>query len=109
MGSLEMRDGIIVEKGVTITTDFIDENADLIKKYLNFWMLYPDCFLDFIKPSDSSVSLFFYQRIALRASIRYRYHSLTATRATSKSFIAVLSMILRSIFLPNSIRIIPTF
>lgn len=55
-----------------------------------------------IAPKDSPIHLFFYQRIALRASIRYRYHSLTATRATSKSFIAILAMYLRCIFLPNS-------
>ena len=94
------REGL--EKGVELTTTFLDDNADLIKKYLNFWMLYPDIYLDNIKKSDSPINLFFYQRIALRASIRYRYHSFTATRATSKSFIALLSLILRAIFLPGS-------
>lgn len=59
-------------------------------------------FLDAIAPTDSPIKLFFYQRIALRACIRYRYHSFTATRATSKSFIAMLSLILRAIFLPGS-------
>lgn len=95
-----IRDGL--EKGVELTTTFLDDNADLIKKYLNFWMLYPDIYLDNIKKSDSPINLFFYQRIALRASMRYRYHSFTATRATSKSFIALLSLILRAIFLPGS-------
>ena len=97
-----MRDGIALDKGTVLTTDFLDDNANTIKAYLNFWLLYPDCFLDAIKPVKSPISLYFYQRIALRASIRYRYHSLTATRATSKSFIALLSMILRAIFLPGS-------
>ena len=97
-----LRDGIPVEKGIEVTTTFLDKNEKLIEKYLNFWMLYPDCFLDAIAPTDSPIKLFFYQRIALRACIRYRYHSFTATRATSKSFIAMLSLILRAIFLPGS-------
>ena len=59
-------------------------------------------FLDIIKPQNSPIHLFFYQRICLRASMRYRYHSFTATRATSKSFLALLSLILRAIFLPGS-------
>ena len=43
-----------------------------------------------------------FQRIALRASMRYRYHSWTATRATSKSFTAYLSSIVRAVLLPRS-------
>ena len=43
-----------------------------------------------------------FQRIALRASMRYRYHFWTATRATSKSFSAYLSAIVRAALLPNS-------
>ena len=99
---LALRDGLPVEKGIELTTDFLDANEELIEKYLNFWMLYPDLYLDAIKPQNSPIHLFFYQRICLRASIRYRYHSFTATRATSKSFLALLSLILRAIFLPGS-------
>lgn len=38
-----LRDGIPVEKGIEVTTTFLDKNEKLIEKYLNFWMLYPDC------------------------------------------------------------------
>ena len=58
------------------------------------------------KIDDKYFQLYFYQRIALRASMRYRYHYLTATRATSKSFIAFLSAVLRSVFLPGAETII---
>ena len=34
--------------------------------------------------------------------MRYRYHYLTATRATSKSFTAYLSSVVRAVLLPNS-------
>ena len=38
----------------------------------------------------------------MRASMRYRYHFWTATRATSKSFTAYLSALVRAVLLPNS-------
>lgn len=99
-----LKDGIVLEKGVVLTKSFLDNNQELFTSYLNYWLLYPDLFLDIIQPEDDAKNfhLFFYQRIALRASIRYRYHYLTATRATSKSFIAYLSSVLRAVFLPNS-------
>lgn len=104
MSDLSYRDGIPIEKGVVLTKSFLDSNQELFTNYLNYWMLYPDAFLDTIAPKEDAKNfhLFFYQRIALRACIRYRYHFWTATRATSKSFIAYLSSVLRAIFLPRS-------
>jgi hypothetical protein len=43
-----MRDGIPVEKGITLTREFLDSNQELFTKYLNLWILYPDLFLDVI-------------------------------------------------------------
>ena len=43
-----------------------------------------------------------FQRISLRASMRYRYHFWTATRATSKSFTAYLCALVRAVLLPRS-------
>jgi hypothetical protein len=43
-----MRDGIPIEKGVSLTREFLDINQDLFTKYLNLWILYPDLFLDVI-------------------------------------------------------------
>lgn len=98
-----MRDGIPIEKGVALTKDFLDDNQELFTKYLEYWLLYPDAYLDSIQKSDDPYfHLYPYQRIALRASIRYRYHSLTATRATSKSFTIFLAAVLRCTFLPGT-------
>lgn len=98
------KEGIPVEKGVVLTRNFLDSNQNLFTNYLNYWLLYPDLLLDVIQPEDDAKNfhLFFYQRIALRASMRYRYHFLTATRATAKSFTAYLSAVLRATLLPNS-------
>ena len=103
-GEVVTRDGIPIEKGVTLTREFLDANQELFTKYLNLWIMYPDLFLDAIQSSEDAkhFHLLPYQRVALRASMRYRYHFWTATRATSKSFTAYLCSIVRAILLPKS-------
>ena len=99
-----MREGIPIEKGITLTREFLDANHELFTKYLNLWILYPDLFLDMIQDSEDAKNfhLLPYQRVALRASMRYRYHFWTATRATSKSFTAYLCALVRAVLLPGS-------
>lgn len=101
---LGYRDGIPIEKGIVLTRDFLDANKELFTSYLNYWILYPDLFLDEIQDSEDAKNfhLLPFQRIALRASMRYRYHFWTATRATSKSFTAYLAAIVRAVLLPRS-------
>lgn len=99
-----LRDGIPIEKGVVLTKEFLDTNQQLFTSYLNHWILYPDLWLDSIQNAEDAKNfhLMPFQRIALRASMRYRYHFWTATRATSKSFTAYLSAVVRAALLPNS-------
>lgn len=99
-----LRDGIPIEKGVVLTKEFLDNNQELITKYLNLWILYPDLFLDAIQDSEDAKNWHLqpFQRIALRASMRYRYHFWTATRATSKSFTAYLAALVKAVLLPGS-------
>ena len=98
------RDGIPIEKGVVLTRDFLDRNQKLFTNYLNLWLLAPDLLLDEIQdPEDAKHwHLQPYQRIELRANMRYRYSYWTATRATSKSFCAYLSGYLKCMLLPNT-------
>ena len=99
-----LRDGIPIEKGITLTKEFLDSNEELFTKYLNLWILYPDLFLDIVQSTEDAkhFHLLPFQRIALRASMRYRYHFWTATRATSKSFTAYLCALVRAVLLPGS-------
>ena len=104
MPDLALRDGIPIEKGVVLTKAFLDANQELFTSYLNHWILYPDLYLDTIQDVEDAKHFHLtpFQRIALRASMRYRYHFWTATRATSKSFTAYLSSVVRAVLLPNS-------
>ena len=98
----DTREGIKIDKGVILTEERIDRYYDLYTKYINFFTVYPDLFIDLITPKDSQWSLFPYQRIFLRACMRYRYHYCTAPRAFAKSFLSILALYLRCIFLPRS-------
>lgn len=85
MNELAIRDGIPIEKGVVLTRSFLDDNAELFTRLLNLWILYPDLFLDIIQDSEDAKNfhLLPYQRIALRASMRYRYHFWTENKIQS--------------------------
>ena len=95
------REEILVEKGVVITEEHAIKMEKLYQKYCEFFTAYPDLFLDLIKPADSNFQLFFYQRIFLRACMRFRKVYVCAPRAFSKTFISILALILKCVFQPG--------
>lgn len=95
------REGIPIEKGVVLTETFLIENEELFRKYSEFFTAYPDLFLDLIKSSESEMTLFFYQRIFLRAMMRYTEVYITAGRATAKTFLSILALFLQCVFIPG--------
>jgi len=96
------RNNIEMEKGAILTTARIEKNRKLYEKYCTYFSTYPDLFIDLITPQTSNFQLFFYQRIFLRACMRYRYHYCTACRAFSKTFVSILALILKCVFQPRS-------
>lgn len=91
-----------VEKNVVLTKENIEKNRELIEKYMEYFSVYPDIFLDLIQPAETKFHLYFYQREFLRACMRYKYHYCIASRGYSKSFLSILAGILRCIFLPGT-------
>ena len=100
------REGTIIDKGVILNEFYLEENKSNIGDAMSIFTAYPDVYLDLIKPQDSSFTLFFYQRITLRALMRFKDIYVTAPRAFSKSFITILAMILQCIFIPGTKRFI---
>lgn len=96
------RDGIELEKGVLLSKNQVDDKWDIYTKWMNYFTAYPDKFIELITPAESNFKLFFYQKIFLRACLRYRYHYCTAPRAFSKTFVSILAMMLKCIFQPGS-------
>ena len=101
-----MRDNTPIDKGVILNEDYLIQNKESIGNIMSIFTAYPDVYLDLIKPQDSSFTLFFYQRITLRALMRFKDIYVTAPRAFSKSFITILALILQCIFMPNTKRFI---
>lgn len=93
--------GIPVEKGVILSEEYLIEHKEEIGNMLTFFTAYPDLFIDLITPEDDNFQLFFYQRIFLRAAMRFKSVYLTAARAFSKSFLTILALMLQCIFIPG--------
>lgn len=100
------REGVELDKGVVLTQEYLMQHEELFRQYAEFFTTYPDMFLDLIKPTDSNFTLYFYQRIVLRALMRYKQVYVTACRAFSKSFLTILAEMLLCIFLPGTKRFI---
>lgn len=95
------RDGIELEKGAIITESFLEKNENFLAEQLDLWTVYPDTYLDTITPKNQNIALFMYQRIFLRACMRYNQLYITAARATSKTFLSLLAKYLQCIFIPG--------
>lgn len=72
------------------------------RQYISYWREYPDMYVDFMagkwlpdSPKET-LKLFFYQRVFLRAAMRYKYLYAVFPRAYSKSFLAVLILMIRA-------------
>lgn len=96
-------EGIELEKGVVITPYFLEKNQDFLLECFEIFTAYPDVFLDLITPLESNFTLFPFQRIFLRACMRYTSLYITAARATSKTFLSILAKYLQCVFLPNHV------
>lgn len=78
----------------------------VIRQYTSWWREYPDLFVDYMAGGENapanSLHLFFYQRVFLRAAMRYKYVYAVFPRAYSKSFLAVLILMIRCILYPGA-------
>ena len=95
------RNGIEIEKGFIVNDTFMETNKEKIGDMFSIFTAYPDIFLDMIAPSDNKIKLFFYQRIFLRAAMRFQKIYITACRAWSKSFLVILALFLQCVFIPG--------
>lgn len=100
------KNGVHIEKGIVLTEEYLNSHKKFFQDVCQIFTAYPDIYLDLIQNEDMKTTLFFYQRIVLRAIMRYKNVYVTAPRAFSKSFITILGMILQCIFIPGTKRFI---
>lgn len=73
------------------------------RKYIAYWREYPDMFVDYLlemgNPQD--FKFFFYQRVFLRIAMRHQYVYAVFPRAYSKSFLSIMTLMIRCILYPK--------
>lgn len=79
----------------------------IARQYVSFWREYPDIFVDFMQTGHNpeikpKLELRFYQRVFMRVAMRYRYVYAVYPRGYSKSFLAVLILIVRAVLYPGA-------
>ena len=88
-------------KKIGLSEERIKAIIPAARQYISFWREYPDLFVDFMKGPDNTFNLFFYQRVFMRAAMRHKYVYAVFPRAYSKSFLAVMILMIRCILYPR--------
>ena len=94
------------KKKVGISEERIEAIKEPLRNYIAYWREYPDMFLDFLQDGgdptkERKLKFYFYQRVFLRAAMRYKYVYMTFPRAYSKSFLSVMVLMCRCILYPR--------
>lgn len=89
---------------VEITEALLEKDVDRYRDLISYWRYYPDRLIDYyvsLTPG-CKFKFYFYQRMVLRVMMRYQYVYLTFVRAWSKSFMAVMCLMLKCILYPGA-------
>lgn len=91
-----------------LSEERIEPIKPYLREYIAYWREYPDMFIDFLQTGEngqipeSGLKFYFYQRVFLRAAMRYKYVYFVFPRAYSKSFLSVLTLMIRCILYPRA-------
>ena len=92
---------------IGISEERIEAIKPALRQYIAFWREYPDLFVDFLQTGGDptrpkKLNFYFYQRVFLRVAVRYRQVYAVFPRGYSKSFLAVLSLMVRCVLYPRA-------
>lgn len=88
-------------KKVGLSEERVLAMVPVARQYISFWRDYPDLFVDFMS-QKTTFKLYYYQRVFLRGVARHKYFYGVFPRAYSKSFLAVLTLMIRCILYPGA-------
>lgn len=91
-------------KKIEIDKKKIKANLATYQQIIAYWRTYPDKFIDYLCSlnPENKFKLYFTQRLFLRLVMRYRNVYAVFSRGFSKSFLAVLSLMLKAILYPGA-------
>lgn len=87
-----------------IDKDKIREHLADYQRLVAYWRKYPDRFIDYLCGLNPNNKFHFYvtQRMVLRIMMRYKTVYLVFSRGFSKSFMAVMALILKAVLYPGA-------
>lgn len=74
-------------KKMGLSEERLEPLKPALRQYIAYWREYPDMFIDFLqtgengKIPENGLHFYFYQRVFLRAAIRYKYVYMVFPRA----------------------------
>lgn len=91
-------------KKVEVDKEKIKENLKDYQKLIDYWRKYPDKFVDYLCSlnPDNTFKFYYVQRLYLRISMRYKTVYAVFSRGFSKSFLAVLCLMIKAVLYPGS-------
>ena len=95
-------------KKVGLSEERLEPLKPYLRQYIAYWREYPYMFIDFLQTGEdgevpeSGLHFYFYQRVFLRVAMRYKYVYMVFPRAYSKSFLSVLTLMIRCILYPRA-------
>lgn len=89
---------------VEIDKNQIINNLAIYQNIIDYWRKYPDKFIDYLCSlnPDNSFKFYFFQRVYLRIVMRYQNVYAVFSRGFSKSFLAVLSLMIKAVLYPGA-------
>lgn len=93
-------------KKIGLSEERVKAIIPIARQYVAFWREYPDLMVDFMQTGGDpnkkkELKFFFYQRVFLRAAMRYKYVYMVFPRAYSKSFLSIMVLMCRCILYPR--------
>lgn len=90
-------------KKIGLSEERVRAVVSIGRQYIAYWREYPDMFVDYLlemgNPQD--FKFFFYQRVFLRIAMRHQYVYAVFPRAYSKSFLSIMTLMIRCILYPK--------
>ena len=90
-------------KKIGLSEERVQAVISIGRQYIAYWREYPDMFVDYLlemgNPQD--FKFFFYQRVFLRIAMRHQYVYAVFPRAYSKSFLSIMTLMIRCILYPK--------
>ena len=92
---------------IGISEERINAIKPILRQYIAYWRDYPDMFVDFLQTGGDpdhprQLVFYFYQRVFLRAAARHKYLYAVYPRAYSKSFLTMMTLMIRCILYPGA-------